>query len=910
MAEAPEGREIRYPAYIAHVAADAKWAKRLSSDLAAAGISGVMASQPLAHEDLPERQFPAELSEAGALIVLITPASYQSGALHYEVGRFEAMAQAGGRGDPLVVPIVFGADLVEGLIDRIRMRQYLLVDQSVYRSRNFDAPEWERAVRGVRQALARPDEEQPQPSAVFSREPPEAVLGRARVSVLDHSHAGWLLGDDLAIAPVGSGLVGRELHVSADVGVTQGVVSAWARPVAAGLRDMALLRLNPAFELPRPLPIASPETGGSVEFWSTTLRRTGIGLIGDEHPDGGFELTLLEGKVGPGPGVWAVWDPVMGRYLGVAIRTADGEWLMFSLMGLREVAGKPARSAAVRPLSARIHDDSWTIEDRLDYALYGRAIKEFVQHPDTKPPLVIGVQGPWGQGKTSLMRIAQDQLDGQHADLVARRNATSAVVEAASEITLKDLRDSLDGDIEIESMGAGEVRSVWFNPWKYQSSEALWAGLAHAILTQLPTRLSRRAQELFWLKLQLHRIDAVAVRRDIHRLIFDRLLPWLVLSVLVAVVIGLACLIAGTSAAFGAAGALAGGTATAVVSSLVVSRRALSGKLEGSYLRYVRQPDYEGKMGYLHHVEEDVRAALKLLTPDGLPTVVFIDDLDRCGAAKISEVLEAINLFLSGDFPNCVFILGIDAQVVASAMETVHRQALGEDGGGKDDLKGNLGWRFLDKFIQLSFVMPRLSNRQREAYLASLVGTANRAEDENGAEQALDIAQRVRHDLATGRIETEQAAREVGALAEESTIQSAAVRQVAAEVISLGARDFSDADPEAIEPLRRRLDYLSDNPRTIKRAVNLYRFYRFIAWARQASAPDLDAADPDLIASWTVIAARWPQVVHWLQAEGRGSPELERRLRGTWEEDEPELCAFLSEETEFDLGEAMACGLW
>ncbi|HEX5608875.1 MAG TPA: P-loop NTPase fold protein [Solirubrobacterales bacterium] len=839
--------------------------------------------------------------------MLITPASYESLPLQNEIDRFEAVTRVFDKETAPVIPIIFGTDLASMMIDDVQMRRYILVERAVYDTRAFDSPEWERAVQAVRQALdAAAEGRPPQPPP----DPPEMVLRRARIEVGRQGRWGWLLGDDLAVMSAASDLTEEAMEVRSYFGPTQALISPWLKRPVGGLRDLTLLRLNPVLELPQPFTVDPVKPGTAVEFYTQSLDRAVKGLIGDAASDRSFGLMFQEGEIRLGPAAWAVWDIEEGRYLGVSSRAAGGDFRIFSLMDLRELAGKPARSAAIRPPSAHIHDDSWTIEDRLDYALYGRAIKEFVEHPDTKPPLVIAVQGPWGQGKTSLMRIAQDRLDGQHADLVAWRNATASALEPPSELTLKDLRDSLDGEIEIETGVAAEVRSVWFNPWKYQSSEAIWAGLAHAILTQLPARLTRREQEMFWLKLQRDRIDPAAIRRDIHRLIFERLLPWLALAALVAVAFALACLIAGASAAFGAVGALAAGAATATASWLEVRRRALNGKLEGSYRRYVRQPEYEGKMGYFHHVEEDVRAALKLLTGESRSTVVFIDDLDRCGAAKISEVFEAINLFLSGDYPNCVFILGIDAQVVASAMETVHRQALGEDQGDKDDLKGNLGWRFLDKFIQLSFVMPRLSKRQQGLYLASLIEAPDGAGADRETGGSMHFAERVRRNLAAGRIGVEQAAKEVGGLTEETTSQRLAVQQIAEDVIALGARDFSDSDPEANESLRRRLEYLSDNPRTIKRAVNLYRFYRFIAWAREASASKLEVADPDLIASWTVIAARWPQVVHWLQTEGRDSPDPEGLLRKKWVEDEPDLGKFLTAERNLDLKEAMDCGLW
>ncbi len=47
------------------------------------------------------------------------------------------------------------------------------------------------------------------------------------------------------------------------------------------------------------------------------------------------------------------------------------------------------------------------------------------------------------------------------------------------------------------------------------------------------------------------------------------------------------------------------------------------------------------------------------------------------------------------------------------------------------------------------------------------------------------------------------------------------------EAISEGAEQFSDRSEEVTEELLRQVRFLSDNPRTIKRAINLYRFYSF-----------------------------------------------------------------------------------
>jgi hypothetical protein len=943
-ADAPSsGGEFEHEAFISHAGEDRPWADRLQKDLNARGIFGIAANfTALKPGDVWSEALQTILGESRTLIVLWTPRSLDSAGVVEEIATFESVvanfsprtsfAVQPERPRRLIIPLIFGREIMAQAPSELRSRQGIVISREVYAA----GPdtwhlEWSQAVEEIAQVLsesapesAAPATESSGPEEASSLEqeaPPleptsEAGLGQMRAWVMrgDRTEPGWMLSERLVIARTEEPPLDTPVPIRTEVGMTEGQAGAWPRSHREVLSSFAFLSLEPPLAVAQPLALGPTVPDRAIEFWNWPLKHASAsGQVGERNEDGSFDLVRSDaGAIEDGA---AIWDTQGGCFLGIASHAGGRRWRLWPAMTIQRLVESSERPGPIAPPSARIHDDSWTIDDRLGYSLYAHAITKFIQHPDTKPPLVIGVQGPWGQGKTSLMRLAQERLDPGHADLMALRDQEAAPAEAdgPSEMTLGDLRDSLDGDIDLGQTQPPGIRSVWFNPWKYQSSEALWAGLAHAILTQLPARLPRAEQELFWLKLQLRRIDAAAVRRDIHRLIFDRLLPGLLAAIVVAIAVAVVLAAVGASAALDAAATLVSGGGIAAVSWLTARRKTLESGLEGNYRRYVSEPDYVGKLGYFHQVEEDMRRALALLAPGDEPTVIFIDDLDRCSATKISEVLEAINLFLSGEYPNCIFVLGIDAQVVASAMETVHRHALGEDEGKADDLKGNLGWRFLDKFIQLSFVMPRPSQQQRQDYLATLLGVeppAVEGEGNGGRERASADVDAIRRELADGELRVEDATRRVGQLSNSPGVERDQVQRVAEEVITLGAEKFSDADRETVEALQGHFAHLSDNPRTIKRAVNLYRFYRFIAWAREASSPDLTAAEPELIASWTVIAARWPQAVHWLQVNGRQSEDPEVLLRTTWQEEEPELCDFLTGEEALDLREAMACGLW
>ena len=59
--------------------------------------------------------------------------------------------------------------------------------------------------------------------------------------------------------------------------------------------------------------------------------------------------------------------------------------------------------------------------------------------------------------------------------------------------------------------------------------------------------------------------------------------------------------------------------------------------------------------------------------------------------------------------------------------------------------------------------------------------------------------------------------------------------------------------------------FLTDNPRTIKRVVNLFRFHYSMSVDRMTN--NLPTATPEQLVCWSVLLVRWPNFVRWIQAE-------------------------------------------
>lgn len=540
-------------------------------------------------------------------------------------------------------------------------------------------------------------------------------------------------------------------------------------------------------------------------------------------------------------------------------------------------AGKITETAevdlATRPVSVHLHSDLWTLDDRLGYSLYAKAIAEFIHHRNTNPPLTIGIYAPWGQGKTTLMRLIEIKLrelsQGQKRAGPSHESDSKngEPTPEAPRTTFRELKDWLN-NAKTPKPAKLSYPTVWFNAWKYQNSEQVWAGLAHCIISDLVAQIPKALdREKFWLALQAERLDFNKIRTDIQNSLVKQILPKvfnLGILALVCSFIILGVLIGKlTSWIYGGSLSTLGPLFVGVGKWIYEQRKVLNKPLEGEFTKYVSKPDYEGKMGFFSQVEQDIRRVFALLIDPKQPAAVFVDDLDRCSPGKVAEVMEAINLFLSGDFPNAYFIIGIDAQAVAASMEVAHER-LTEKLQATTRRYGSLGWYFMEKMVQLPFVIPVITDEQRDGYLKELF-KKNGSGNEDTQQDKLSLEKRIQ-DL----LQNEPADRLIGKIAKEADLlnklDAQKRREFQEQAIQKGAQAFADDSDEIHMYLNRYLPYLANKPRTIKRFVNLYRFYRMSQWARQLQ--NLKTANPAALGRWIVIMLRWPQMVRWIQWEG------------------------------------------
>ena len=92
---------------------------------------------------------------------------------------------------------------------------------------------------------------------------------------------------------------------------------------------------------------------------------------------------------------------------------------------------------------------------------------------------------------------------------------------------------------------------------------------------------------------------------------------------------------------------------------------------------------------------------------DSARLFIFVDDLDRCNPDNCIVVLEAIKLFF--DLRECVFIIGIDREVVQRGIQEKYKNSIGIH--GQD---------YIDKLIQLPFSLPPIRAKTFETFVKSI----------------------------------------------------------------------------------------------------------------------------------------------------------------------------------------------
>src|SRR5512146_31070 len=109
------------------------------------------------------------------------------------------------------------------------------------------------------------------------------------------------------------------------------------------------------------------------------------------------------------------------------------------------------------------------------------------------------------------------------------------------------------------------------------------------------------------------------------------------------------------------------------VTAWLAQRKFLRESLTPAFSDLIREPEYTTEAGFLHLFHRDMKLILEAAgVSEDKPLVIFFDDLDRCSFGTVAEVVEGLNLFLAGQFPHCVFVIGMEPTLVAAQLAVAY----------------------------------------------------------------------------------------------------------------------------------------------------------------------------------------------------------------------------------------------
>ena len=352
-------------------------------------------------------------------------------------------------------------------------------------------------------------------------------------------------------------------------------------------------------------------------------------------------------------------------------------------------------------VTANAINDAATLQDEIGFEPYVNALSKMIVHKNTQTPLVIGLYGPWGSGKTSFMK----QVDAQ--------------------INKNELINN--GGNKSEDVN----RSIFFEAWQYQNTKNLSGALLFDILKELENKSFWRSA-FYRIKNAFRQFNVAAVMWNLLLIalivyFINYLDDWMYLAGLPLI------------------GLFLNKESHEFIRGLKVPMGIDISKL-------LRTNDDSMQTTALHDFKPELERVINSFVPKGGRLVLYIDDLDRCVPSQVVSILETLSVLFESD--KCVFVLGIDRPKVIRAIEAHYEVIADKTNGALEGDEKKYGEAFLEKIIQLGIVVPVLNSESIAGFANSLIAELSTSAQET-SDNSSNINSEV-HDIPENDIEYDQ----------------------------------------------------------------------------------------------------------------------------------------------------------
>ena len=304
--------------------------------------------------------------------------------------------------------------------------------------------------------------------------------------------------------------------------------------------------------------------------------------------------------------------------------------------------------------------DTETSVDLLGYSVHASLLKDVVTNSKNLP-ITIGLYGDWGCGKSSVLKILEEELKA-------------------------------DKDCVV----------VYFDGWSFESFDDAKMALIQGIVDSL------ERNERFWEKTKDKADELKKAFKKLGKSIsWMRVLKW-----------------TATGASVLATGAT-GGASLIIPTLMELFNtnkgkleELLTNENTEQFLKdYLFKEGEEKRYEAVRDFRKDFEDLINKSKQGKI--VILIDDLDRCLPRHIIDNLEAIKLFLN--VPKTAFVIAADQFIVSNAIRSEYKTIIeASQKADTDNIRPNLGDSYMEKFIQLPYNIPALSPKEVETYVTLL----------------------------------------------------------------------------------------------------------------------------------------------------------------------------------------------
>jgi tetratricopeptide (TPR) repeat protein len=569
--------------------------------------------------------------------------------------------------------------------------------------------------------------------------------------------------------------------------------------------------------------------------------------LGPDHPDIGRTLKNLA----------LIYEKTGDRELAQSLNErAESIEKTKEEPSLKETARKHGNSM---PDPAPLQIDSPALRDQLGRDAFAHGLANRLRHiwkenqesrkkreSEDDTSFVLHLYGPWGSGKSSLLNILKLHLQAE----VTGGNGGNTQSHGPEGL--------LSPERQQERPNGARTGPSWvvidFNAWQNQRLDPPWWPLLDTVY--------RQAYKQLWHDKKYWTAVAIRFRELWWRFItgnFENVVRSLIILTVTAALAlltwvywpGLVRMLTGGKGGVHAESKEALDTSKAVVSTITALAGVL-GAISGFFSRPLLSGSARAAQTFVQTAVDPMakvqRHFRELVTWIKRPIVVIIDDLDRCKSEYVVGLLEGIQtLFKDG---RVFYVISADRRWLYCCFEKTYDQFK----ASVNELGRGLGYLFVEKAVQLSVSVPRLSPDFQAAYWDYLIN----GESQDVRSKLESAAKEAERDLGTATTEEDMATKlspEPDPIRTHARREEAIVRLSTEEaVISTGY--FLKEFAPLVEP----------NPRAMKRLLNAYGVMRDEAIL--AGVPVLENLDNrKQLALWTIVCLRWPKLEEFLVEE-------------------------------------------